>query len=105
MPEVNAPNDSILIFVALTALVIATVLPLEVTETSPAVEVRVAPVRFVKAPDPESETFPTAWIAPVGATDVPPPMVTVPAELIAPAPEYVDEGVIVTFPPLVVVIG
>jgi hypothetical protein len=32
-------------------------------------------------------------------------MVTVPAELIAPAPEYAEEGVIVTFPPLVVVIG
>jgi hypothetical protein len=32
-------------------------------------------------------------------------MVTVPAEFIAAAPEYVDEGVIVTFPPLVVVIG
>jgi hypothetical protein len=102
---VKAPKESIRIFVALTALVIATVLPLEVTETSPAVEVRVAPVRFVTAPDPESVTFPTAWIAPVGATEVPPLMEIVPAELIAAAPEYVDEGVMLTFPPLVVVIG
>jgi hypothetical protein len=92
---VKAPKESIRIFVALTALVIATVLPIEVTETSPAVEVRVAPVRFVKSPDPESVTFPTAWIAPVGATEVPPLMAIVPAELMAAAPEYVDEGVIV----------
>jgi hypothetical protein len=48
------------IFVALTALVIATVSPLDDTETSPAVEVSVAPVRFVNAPDPEIEMLPAA---------------------------------------------
>ena len=81
VPDVKAPNESIRIFVALTALVIATVLPLDVTETSPVVEVRVAPVMFVKAPDPESDTFPTAWIAAVGAMEEPPLIVTEPEEV------------------------
>jgi hypothetical protein len=67
---------------------ILTVVPEDVTETEPAVEVRGA-VEFETAADPEREMLPKALIAPVGATDVPPLIVTVP--LVAfrvPAPEY-----------------
>ena len=102
VPDVKAPDELIRMFVALTALVIATVLPLEDTETSPAVEVRVAPVRFVNAPDPEIEMLPAAWIAPVGATEDPPPIVTVPVDVKLPEPAYVPRDVIAIFAPFVV---
>ena len=65
----------------------ATVVPVETTEMEPAVEVSGA-VEFETAADPESEMSPRALIAPVGATDVPPLMVTVPLVAVrVPAPE------------------
>jgi hypothetical protein len=60
VPDVKAPDESIRMFVALTAFVIPTVLPLEDTETSPAVEVRVAPVALDIAPEPANEIVPVA---------------------------------------------
>ena len=69
------------------AAVIVIVETLEVTETEPEVEVKVAP-EFVIAPVPESVMLPVALIAPVGSTDDPPAMRTVPAEAVSePAPE------------------
>jgi hypothetical protein len=62
---------------------------LDVTETVPVLEVIVAPV-LVMAPEPEIVMFPLAEIAPVGATEVPPEIKSVPPfAAIAPAPEYV----------------
>ena len=83
---VNAPKESTRMLVALTDLVNATAAPDEVTETSPVVDVSVAPVRFENAPDPESVMFPVACIAAVGAIDVPPLIVTVPADVKVPEP-------------------
>jgi hypothetical protein len=65
-----------------------TVVPVDTTETDPAVDVSGA-VELETAADPESEMFPGARIAPVGATDVPPLIVTVPLVAVSvPAPEY-----------------
>ena len=59
---------------------------LDVTLTLPAVEVRVA-VALVMAPDPEITMFPDARIAAVGATEVPPLILRVPAVAVSvPAP-------------------
>jgi hypothetical protein len=65
-----------------------TVVPVDTTETDPAVDVS-GEVELVTAADPESEMLPRALIAPVGATDVPPLIVTVPLVAVSvPAPEY-----------------
>jgi hypothetical protein len=64
-----------------------TVVPVEVTDTDPAVEVSGA-VELETAADPESEMLPSALMAPVGATEVPPLIVTVPFDAVnVPAPE------------------
>ena len=66
---------------------VLTVVPVDTTETDPADDVSGA-VELVTAADPESEMFPRALIAPVGATDVPPLMDTVPLVAVkVPAPE------------------
>ena len=63
-----------------------TVEVLEVTSTLELKEVRVAP-EFVTAPEPDNVTVPSALIAPVGPTAVPPEIRTVPAVAVrAPAP-------------------
>jgi hypothetical protein len=65
---------------------IVTVDAVEVRAMLPAVEVSVAP-EFDSAADPESVMSPVALIAPVGSTDVPPVIRTVPEEAVrAPAP-------------------
>jgi hypothetical protein len=65
---------------------IFTVEDLDVTSTLEASDVRVAP-ELVIAPVPDKVTVPRARIAPVGATEDPPLMVTVPAEAVnAPEP-------------------
>jgi hypothetical protein len=79
VPVVSAPEATSLTFVPLTAWIISTEPPL--TSTFPAVEVSVADVPLVTAVDPEIERFPAASIAAVGATEVPPLMVTVPEEV------------------------
>jgi hypothetical protein len=99
----KAPKESTRMFVALTDLVNATAAPDELTETSPVVDVRVAPVRFENAPDPESVMFPVACIAPVGAIVVPPLIDKVPAELKIPEPEYGPVVETIMFPLFVVV--
>ena len=64
-----------------------TVVPVDTTETDPAVDVSGA-VELETAADPESEMLPEARIAPVGATDVPPLMLIVPLVAVnVPAPE------------------
>jgi hypothetical protein len=64
-----------------------TVVPVDTTETDPAVEVSGA-VELETAAEPESKMSPCARIAPVGATEVPPLMVTVPLVAVkVPAPE------------------
>ena len=64
-----------------------TVVPLEATETDPVVEVSGA-VELVMAAEPLSEMFSFALIAPVGPTEVPPLIVTVPLVAVrVPAPE------------------
>jgi hypothetical protein len=64
-----------------------TVVPDETTDTDPEVEVSGA-VEFEIAAEPEREMFPSALIAPVGATLVPPLIVTVPFVAVSvPAPE------------------
>ena len=66
---------------------IETVDPVEVIAMLPAVVVSEAPLLDIAA-DPESEMSPRALIAPVGATDVPPLMVTAPLVAVrVPAPE------------------
>jgi hypothetical protein len=63
-----------------------TVVPVEITDTDPLVEVSGA-VELEIAAEPESKMSPCARIAPVGATEVPPLMVTVPEVAVrAPAP-------------------
>jgi hypothetical protein len=56
---------------------ILTVVPEDTTETDPAVDVSGA-VELVIAAEPLSEMSPLALIAPVGPTEVPPLIVTVP---------------------------
>jgi hypothetical protein len=77
----------------------------DVMATAPVFEVTVAVEldAVVMLPEPESVMFPAAWIAAVGATEVPPLMVTVPADVKVPEPTYVPDGVIVMFPEPVVV--
>jgi hypothetical protein len=65
---------------------IVTVEAVEVSAILPAVEVREAP-ELDSAADPERVISPKALIAPVGAIDVPPMILTVPAVAVrAPAP-------------------
>jgi hypothetical protein len=64
-----------------------TVAPVEVIETDPAVDAISALVAVVMFPDPEIKMLPEACKAPVGATEVPPLMERVPAELRTPEPE------------------
>lgn len=66
---------------------ILTVVPVDSTDTDPAVDV-IGAVELETAADPESEILPRARIAPVGATDVPPLMLIVPLVAVnVPAPE------------------
>jgi hypothetical protein len=60
VPVCTAPEDSTRMLVALTAFVIVTVDAEDIRETSPPVEVRVAPVVFEIAPVPESVMSPPA---------------------------------------------
>jgi hypothetical protein len=70
-----------------TFLPIVTVPAVEFTENIPAVLVTVALVAVEMFPDPENVMSPLAWIAPVGATDEPPVIESVPAEAVRePAP-------------------
>jgi hypothetical protein len=65
---------------------IVTVEAVEVSAMLPAVEVSDAP-EFERAAEPERVMSPVALIAPVGSTDVPPVILTVPDEAVsAPAP-------------------
>jgi hypothetical protein len=69
------------------AAVMFTVRAVDLTDTAPAVDVIVAP-ELLTACEPESVISPLARTAPVGATDVPPLMVTVPFVAVSvPAPE------------------
>jgi hypothetical protein len=64
-----------------------TVVPVDTTETDPAVDVSGAE-ELETAADPDSEMLPEARIAPVGATDVPSLMLIVPLVAVnVPAPE------------------
>jgi hypothetical protein len=63
-----------------------TVLPVDTTDTEPVVEVSGA-VELETAAEPKSEMSPSARIAPVGATEVPPVILTVPLVAVrAPVP-------------------
>jgi hypothetical protein len=78
---------------------ILTVVPEETTEIEPEVEVSGA-VEFETAAEPAREMSPRARMAPVGATEVPPLIVTVPFVAVrVPAPEYapVNETAIESF--------
>jgi hypothetical protein len=90
---------------AITFLAKDKVAAVEARETDPEVDVTVAldPEVVVIFPDPEMVMLPTAWIAAVGATEVPPLRVTVPADVKVPEPTYVPDGVMVMFPEFVVV--
>ena len=61
--------------------------PVDVIDTEPAVELMSAAELVVMFPDPEIKMLPEACRAPVGATEVPPLIDRVPAELITPEPE------------------
>jgi hypothetical protein len=66
---------------------ILTVVPVDSTDTDPAVDV-IGAVELETAAEPESEMLPSALMAPVGATEVPPLIVTVPFVAVnVPAPE------------------
>jgi hypothetical protein len=78
VPVWNAPEDSTRTLLALTAFVIVTVDAEDIRETSPPVEVRVAPVMFEISPVPESVMSPPACIAAVGPTLLPVLMVMEP---------------------------
>ena len=72
--------------------------PVEVRFTFPLLELIAAP-EFVIAPDPLIATLPLAWIAAVGATEVPPLIVTVPLLAVsAPPPEYAPVGLMLIDP-------
>ena len=103
VPVVTAPDATRRTVEPLTAWETSTEPP--VTSTLPPVEVSVAEDAFVIAPEPERVKFPAARIAAVGATEVPPLIETVPAEVRAPEPVYSRDGVKVMFPPFVVVIA
>jgi hypothetical protein len=68
----------------------------------PVDEVIAAP-EFVKFPEPEKVMFPAAWIAPPGATELPPLMESVPAEVNVPELVKAVLGEMVIFLELVVV--
>ena len=72
----------------------------DVIATAPVLEVTVAVelVAVVMLPEPESVMFPVAWIAAVGATEVPPLMVTVPEDVKVPEPVYAPKGETVMLP-------
>jgi hypothetical protein len=101
VPVVTAPDATSRTVEPLTAWEISTEAPL--TSTLPWVEVRVAEVELVIAVDPERDMFPAARIAAVGATEVPPLIVTVPEDVKVPEPTYVPEGEIMMSPELLVV--
>ena len=61
--------------------------PVDVIDTEPAVELMSAAELVVMFPDPEIKMLPEACRAPVGATEVPPLIDRVPAELRTPEPE------------------
>jgi hypothetical protein len=82
VPVPNAPDEVSRTFVALTDLVSVIVEPEDVMSTSPPVEIIVAFVMLVNAPVPERVMFPDALMAPVGSTDDPPEIRTVPAEAV-----------------------
>lgn len=70
-----------------TSLPIVTVPAVEFTEKIPDVLVTVALVAVEMFPVPENVMSPLAWTAPVGATDEPPEIESVPAEAVRePAP-------------------
>jgi hypothetical protein len=72
----------------------------DVIATAPVFEVTVAVEldAVVMLPEPESVMFPVAWIAAVGATEVPPLMVTVPEDVKVPEPVYAPKGETVMLP-------
>jgi hypothetical protein len=73
--------------IAETFLPIVTVPAVELTEKIPDVLVTVAFVAVEILPEPEKVMSPLAWIAPVGATDEPPVIESVPDEAVRdPAP-------------------
>lgn len=61
--------------------------PVDVIDTEPDVELMSAAELVVMFPDPEIKMSPEACRAPVGATEVPPLIDRVPAELRTPEPE------------------
>lgn len=61
--------------------------PVDVIDTEPDVELMSAAELVVMFPDPEIKMLPEACRAPVGATEVPPLIDRVPAELRTPEPE------------------
>ena len=77
-----------------------TVAPVEVIETDPVVDAISALVAVVMFPDPEIKMLPEACKAPVGAIEVPPLMVKLPAEFRVPVPVYPWDGVMTIFPPV-----
>jgi hypothetical protein len=86
-----------------TFLPIVTVPADELAEKIPEVLVTVAFVAVEILPEPEKVISPVACIAPVGATDEPPVIESVPAEAVRePAPSYVVFGAIVMLVPAIV---
>jgi hypothetical protein len=78
VPVTTAPDETTRMLVALTAFVMVTVDAEDVSETSPPLDVSVAPVMFEMAPVPESVISPPACIAAVGPTLLPVLMVMEP---------------------------
>jgi hypothetical protein len=88
------PEEREMLVLALRAAEVVMAPPEEVIDIAPAEEF-IAAVLFVIAPEPESVMFPVAEIAPVGATLVPPLIVTTPFDAVSEAePTYVVPGVI-----------
>ena len=79
------PEERETLVAAVRAAEVVTTPPEEVIDTAPAEELTAA-VLFVIAPVPESVMFPVAEIAPVGATVLPPLIVTTPFDAVS-APE------------------
>jgi hypothetical protein len=76
--------------------------PVVSMSTYPPVELMVALLAVVISPDPRRTTLLVACIAPVRAMVVPPEILSAPAAVSAPAPEYPALGLIVMFPAPVV---
>jgi hypothetical protein len=88
------PEEREMLVLAVRAAEVVMAPPEEVIDIAPAEEF-IAAVLFVIAPEPESVMFPVAEIAPVGATLVPPLIVTTPFDAVSEAePTYVVPGVI-----------